>query len=541
MARTFRLKLILAAVSLCCVSKLSGAQLIQRSDSGTQEFSITGVVINSDTAEPVRGALVQVEGFATLTDERGRFNFDHVPNMTARISAEKPGYFGEQQIAGNLHPNRMIDIAAGLQPITIKLIPEGVITGQVKSEDGEPLENIPVALTGSLIQNGLKTWQQRGGVQTDDEGRFRIPSLQPGTYYLSAGPGQSPGVNTTSSPGARQGYTFSDYPSGQELSAATPIVITPGKRVEADFVLSRKPFYRVSGSVSGYARGQNVGIQFFATSGSRTVGGAGADSQTGAFQSNFMPSGSYILRATSYDPRSNETFFARLSVNMNSDISNLHVSLAPSRTIPINCHVDWAHPPNTENSQPAMVQVSPADQDPANGTSWPNVPNVQMDGPPGQQKLVVRNLEPGRYRVQIRPNGPLYLVSATYGNVDLLRDDLVIGSGSTAQTIEIYLHDDPSVITGSVQFPGERSGAVVFVVPEEFPKLLQMTFTNRDGNFQVSGLAPGAYRIFALDNADSLEFRNPEALQNYLAAANLITVLAGQRASVAVGLIHREN
>jgi len=481
---------------------------------------------------------VQVEGFATLTDERGHFNFDHVPNMTASISAEKPGYFGDQQIGGNFHPNRMIDIAAGLQPITIKLIPEGVITGQVRSDDGEPLENIPVVLTGSVIQDGMKTWQQRGGLQTDEEGRFRIAALQPGTYYLSAGPGQSPGVGTMSSPGARLGYTFSYYPSGQDLSSATAIAVTPGKRIEADFVLSRKPFYRVSGTVSGYAPGQNVSIQFFSALGSRSFGGAGANIQTGVFQSNLMPSGSYILQATSYDPRSNETFFARLSVNVNSDISNLHLILAPTRTITINCHVDWAHPPNTENSQPAMVRFSPADQAP---NVWPSRPWVQMDGPPGQQKLVVRNLEPGTYRVQIQPNGPLYMVSATYGNVDLLRDDLVIGSDSTAQTIEIYLHDDPGSIKGSVQSPGDRSGAVVFMVPEEFPKLLQMIFANRDGNFQVSGLAPGWYRIFALDNVDGLEFRNPEALQGYLSAAAVVTVVAGQRASVAVGLLHREN
>jgi len=57
MARTFRLRLILAAVSLRCVGKLSGAELIQRSDSGAQRVLVSN-------------AFSRVSGFALRDGKR---------------------------------------------------------------------------------------------------------------------------------------------------------------------------------------------------------------------------------------------------------------------------------------------------------------------------------------------------------------------------------------------------------------------------------------------------------------------------------------
>jgi hypothetical protein len=84
---------------------------------------------------------------------------------------------------------------------------------------------------------------------------------------------------------------------------------------------------------------------------------------------------------------------------------------------------------------------------------------AMMERNPDNATFALRNVEPGRYAVQISPHGPWYVQSATYGQTDLLRDDLVVTPGGGA--IEIVLRDDGGSVSGSVMSDNTPANAMV--------------------------------------------------------------------------------
>src|SRR5882672_7101236 len=73
-------------------------------------YSLDGVVLNSATGQPVRAALVQVNGRAqisVLTGADGKFHFEGLALGPANVSVRKPGFFYSQQVMGR---NNLIQV-----------------------------------------------------------------------------------------------------------------------------------------------------------------------------------------------------------------------------------------------------------------------------------------------------------------------------------------------------------------------------------------------------------------------------------------------
>jgi hypothetical protein len=171
---------------------------------------------------------------------------------------------------------------------------------------------------------------------------------------------------------------------------------------------------------------------------------------------------------------------------------------------------------------------------------------ASVEGQSGQQTLIFRNVEPGRYSARIDPNGPWYVASAEYGQTNLLTDDLVITAGAPAQELRITLRNDSAELTCTLNISEDMTHpATVIAIPQgaakASPRMMTVASSRaRPGNpteFGLGPLAPGEYLVFAFDHIDNVEYSNPEALQNYSSGAAHITLSANQHAKVALELI----
>src|SRR3954470_13453090 len=82
-----------------CIPRVQ-AQAYPSTSSEENRFTLSGVVVNWITAAPIKRALVQInqqQQHALLTDDDGAFHIEHLSPGPYIVSAEKPGYFGEQQ------------------------------------------------------------------------------------------------------------------------------------------------------------------------------------------------------------------------------------------------------------------------------------------------------------------------------------------------------------------------------------------------------------------------------------------------------------
>jgi hypothetical protein len=493
-------------------------------------------VVNSVTGEAIRGALVQVyfNGQSSLlTGPDGKFQFDGLPLGESTINVRKPGFFSEADIESGTRGQRQASTGPDTSPILLKLIPEGVIYGRISEEDGEPIEGLPITLMEQSLQNGRKVWQQRPGAQTDEDGDFRIAELPPGNYFLSAGPSRNPVTlpSQLSQPGA-QGIPLVYYPAGPDLSAAAPISITPGKIMEINLSVPSQPFYRVSGTVTGYAPGQSVNLQVRNSAGVTLPYNWRFDSAAGTFRILWIPGGSYTLQAQAAD-----SLTATVPIIVNAEISSIHLTLVPTVTIPIHMRVISSHAGTErfsgyENYFPAYVQLVSHHGD-MSETRY----GSQQVGERGATSLELQNIAPGTYTVEINPNGALYVQSATSGITNLLESELSVAPGGSPQPIEITLQDDVASLSGNVLLNNQPLSATVLAISEHpaVPARIQPTDTN--GNFQLLFLPPGAYKILAVDHPERVEYANPDALRKYLSKARDLTLSPDQSAKMDLELV----
>jgi hypothetical protein len=494
-------------------------------------------VVDSVTGEAIRGALVQVYLTSVLTGPDGKFQLDGLPAGESTISVRKPGFFAEEDFEPGARSRHPATAGPNSSPMILKLIPEGVIYGRISEEDGEPIEGLPIALMEQSLQNGRKIWQQRPGAQTDEDGNFRIAELTPGNYFLSAGPSRNPVTlpSKLSQPGAL-GIPLVYYPAGSDLSAAAPISITPGKKTEINFSIPSQPFYRVSGTVSGYTPSQSVNLQVRNSAGVTLPYNWRFDSATGTFRILWIPSGSYTLQAHAAETQG-RFLTATVPIIVNAELSGIHLTLLPTVNIPIRMRVtssraDTERLSGLENYFPAYVQLISH-----HGDMFETRYGSQQVGERGATSLELQNIVPGTYTVEVNPNGALYVQSATSGITDLLESELSVAPGSSPQPIEITLRDDVASLSGNVLMNNQPLSATVLAISEHLSVPARIQVTDPNGNFQLPFLPPGAYKILAVDHPERIEYANPDALRKYLSKARDLILSPDQSAKMDLELV----
>lgn len=520
-------------------------------------YTLRGTVVNSVTGEAIPGALVQLYSESQrslLTGSDGKFLFERVPAGQVNVTVQKPGFFASNSLPSAIPKlSPIVTVGPDAPSAVLKLVPEGLIYGRISGDNGEPLEDFPVRLLSERVVNGKKTQREWREAITGEDGEFRFADLAPDAYFLFAGP--SPQQEPISAKLSPQGYPAVFYPGVPGLSSASAIEITPGKRVEVRLALASQPFYRVSGTVSGYPSGQIINLQVFNAAGQPIGMNSAFEPDKGTFQTQFIPAGPCTITARAQDPKSQQTFSVSRSLNVNADLSGVHLTLLPGITIPVNVRVEATHPDESEStgrvvgfSRLARTGAAADEQQqevvPAQITllsRGDTAPQMQygssLVGSPDRRSLALQNVEAGTYTVQISPSGTYYVQSANSGSVDLLRNDLTIAPSGSVQPIDIVLRDDFALLSGAVRADGRNATGVILLLPETSATELRFQPTNPDGSFNIGYLAPGNYKILAIDSTDNFEYTKPDVLQKYLFHARDITLAPNQSAKIDLDVV----
>jgi hypothetical protein len=498
--------------------------------SSASTYSVTGIVENSVTGEPIPHALVQLGGESqksAFTDSGGRFEFELRSGITVVASARKPGFLSPLEIdPTTVQP--LLQPGPEAPPLTLRLIPEGVVFGRAQKPDGEPIGYLSVQLFYSDISEGRRRVLPMNSAQTNDDGEFRIPGLKPGTYYLQAGPRNAP--TWIGAPGQRAreaGYRPVFFPGGSDLASAAPLEVSPGQQVEADLSLNPDPVFQISGTVSGLPANDAGGEVWpritILPRDNRSAAIPVQPESSNGFEAR-VPAGSYIVRADVDTPQG--PYGGDLPVTVQSNLSGLNLMVAPAPELRVEVSAQRTlGDANPGRRPPDQVNVHFMSQD----MKEPTVENSFTNG-------TVRSLEPGVYAVEIMPlNSGLYVDSAQCGGVNLLRDNLMISPGTPP--IRVVLRDDGGTLAGNVTSDGRAAPGTVLIIPDRAPKQIKTVVAGAGGQFQSPKLAPGDYTVLAFDRTTGLEYANPEVISSYLSNATHVSVGSNGESRVTVNLI----
>jgi Carboxypeptidase regulatory-like domain len=502
---------------------------------------------------PLVGAEVRLTGDAirpipvVYSDALGQYEFTDLPAGVYTLSARKSRYLprtlGQDDTADRggrltLAADERRDRADIILPRT------SAITGQLADEYGDPIEGVTIRLQRIRFVSGRRRLVEVPGAsnsRTDDQGRYRIFGLQPGSYIVAAYAGQL----VLGQPDAADipGYATTYFPGTANPSELRLVPVPASQDVEGmNFSLSRTPTAAVSG-VARSSTGEPITGGLLLNSSRRSAAVAttpvGARIQPdGSFEFPNVAPGQYVIQAYRGRVRSStEGEFAALSVTVNgTDVKDLLVQTSPGSTITGRITFDGPGPPALRNFDVSAVP-SDADLAPLDGNfaradihdDW----TFEMSGISG----------PRRLRLLRAPRG-WGLKQILVAGVDMTDTPLPFGSRSQSLSdVEVVLTDRITEITGTVTNDRGRAVADARVVafasdPDlwyDRSRFLKITASDANGAFSIRDLPPGVYFVAGVDrrqaSEENGEWLDPDLLDSLTTGAARITLSEGQSIS----------
>ena len=437
---------------------------------------LTGTVRDALTREPIAGAKVAVSAQEPALGQRvivstgadGRFAFTDIAEGPVNVTVEKSGY-----VSSVLGPSG--------NDIEIRLMRLSTIAGRVVGDGGKPLAGVFVYLTFHDLIDGRRIWRTvTGQAVTDNDGVYSFPELRPGQYLI-----HTLLHRARSEQGGLPGdlYLPQYYPNTADFDSAARLELR-GQDVQADFTLSRGPVFPVTGHVSGLLHPNAFSCQFADSAGQAMGGGWHYDPGTARF-TLLMPAGTWTIwcDGTTAKPPDYATVhvYAARQITVDAGISEIELELRRPIDIPIN-----------EN----VVRLTRVDPPTAGLAPEPEI----------------RRVPPGTYRVTVAPG--TCTASVVSGNIDLLRDDLIVKGGDRPAAIRVTRYPKCPTLGGTVHsLSGNAWGSVVALADSEHiqPAILPV----HQGQFDATALMPGTYRVYAFRTLEGLEYANPDALREF--------------------------
>ncbi len=511
-----------------------------------QSATIEGKAVNALTGAPVAKVALTLRSIESRTpikytatsDAEGIFALDHIAPGRYTFSAEKPGFLKQSYGTPRATPLSLSE-GQSVKDIVFKLTPQGVITGRVVDETGEPMSRVQLWAMQRGYSNGKRELQLRAGTFTNDIGEYRIANLAAGNYFLlSRGGDLIAGVLSfihadLPSPvipeKPEQSYTQTYYPSALDPAAAVAVAVTAGAEVRDIEIQARKTrVFRVRGRVIDAATGQppkEASIMLTPRSEnyrmiSQMSRMGGPLVRGGAFEAvNVMPGSYYATAEAIID---GQLLYARESVDVvNRNV--LDVVIRVPRAVNIGGRVRFS---TNESSRPFPLEKIRVDLMPAEGfgIGESSAVAVKPDG-----SFVLPNVVPDKYRVLTggAPAGA-YLKSIGAGGHEQPDGILELSGGSV---IEIVFAMGAARITGTVVKADDKpgAGAKVTLGPDDAAKaaridLFRNATADQNGEFQISNVVPGNYKIFAWDEIESDAADDPQFLRRFEDKATRVRV-----------------
>ena len=514
---------------------------------------IEGSVIDSATGEPIRKASVTlaaipiVMGIRTgggmmggdlydpammpanrianappavlTTDADGRFRAVLTPGRYG-IRADRSGYLATPAgvTALSLIPGET------LKGVALKLTKQAIITGRVIDADGEPLAGVRVQCLRwtTMGQHGQRTLTPQSSGGTNDKGEYRIFGITPGQYMVSA---EVEATGPTPETGVRAAYVTLFAPGVTDLADARAIDLGAGTvRDGIDFRMRRVPVVQVSGEVTSAIGLAGTMVSLLPRNPALYTMGRQHSAQVnpdGGFALPNVPPGAYVLHAAGVSSQNQQRFSGRMNLDVaGRDLKGLTLSLEPAITLKGQIRVDGALAPSVVPSV-ALDSLALWLQPQGSGLSGGASSRVDTQG-----RFTFSSLDPVPYRIQAGglPKG-YYIKSIQLGGVEV-RDvnsvDLSTARAGSAGDCIIRLEYGTAEVSGKVLDKKERPASdVQVIVVDARGEIVRGAGTLIDGQYRITELPPGTYRLFPVVDAD---ISDPNTFDRLSAAGLKITL-----------------
>ncbi len=478
--------------------------------------------------------------YTAASDAEGKFLFEDVTPGKYYLSAQRTGYVNQQygaKSSGTAGTPLTLDAGQEMKDLVFKLIPQGMIFGRVVDEDGEPLPNYSVQALRWTFLNGKKQLQGAGFSSSQADGTFVLGGLRAGRYYLSADSRANNFTNGVEKSGSRkpeESYLKTYFPNALDSTSAALIDVAEGSEVRGvEIHVRRGRVYEIRGRIdSGPSAPRYAQLMLFPKS---TPGSSFADQRQtqvqgkeGLFQFKNVPPGEYVLQSQfsqleTKDPTGEFTkavpLVARLEVTVaDQNVENLVVPLVPGPEIKGSFKTEGVDPASQTPGAKTPPSVQLRSTDTSVNSGFAGSSEVNEDG-----TFHLRSVLPGVVRVHLF-NLPenTYVKAIIFGGQDVNGKDLDL-SNSSGGEMQIVVSPNGAEVTGAVRdADGKAVPSAVVQVCDKSGEVSKTANTDQNGAFDLKGLAPGEYRVFAWEDRGDGIVADPDFRKAFESKATVV-------------------
>jgi len=529
--------------TILIVSALASPLAAQTTPEDLPPAIIEGSVINIQNSRTVPRAsvtLLRVKGTGTKSqrcDSSGHFMFQNVEPGSYRLMAQRQGFFSD---ASKREYQPIVDVSAGehVKNMPVRLMPAAVVSGEVLDEYNDPVPDVEIRLLAIQRKLGQMDLRAAGKAITDDRGQYRVAGLHPGKYYVVAEykpnnasmealksmiaekllerrpvnsvPQNEPLRFDATQESGEPAYTYAPlfFPATSDFQQAQALRLNPGDEVATNFLLISAPVVSIRGKVTnGLTGGPPTGasVAAFWTTYIQGEGmPAQVSSEDGTFEIRGVAPGTYTLRADFNQDK--QIFEGEQTVEVgNEGAQNVQISALPD--FDAAGHVTIA---GTPDHPPRNVLIEFAGEG--------LMPRVRASASFPEFKFEAQ-LRPDRHYYARALNLPedYYLKSVAISGHEMPPDDVLVSG--TRGDMELTFSAAGAQVEGVLyDSKGEPTRGSVLLAPDVPqpgpPDLYRRTSADSKGKFTLHGVAPGSYRLVALESLNlDAEINEPDFLR----------------------------
>ena len=457
---------------------------------------ISGAVFDSTTGKPLPSSKVYAKrqnnakvSILRLTNEEGRFCFEHLEPDRYRVVIDRPGYLTTVYGAKPGAEDGMtftVDGNIETPPLTFRLLRTAAISGTVLDAAGEPREGVRVELDRKAWGKGWRR-DEVDSVITDDRGIFRFALLPPGVYYAAVQPARAERsyLDEHGQP-IRKIEATTYYSNSPTFTRATPISLEAGREVE-NLILTAEPVFprRLSGRLGPSVPVEGPRRIFIQAEGERVI-----DlnlQQDGTFSRENLAPGKY--RITFFGVATSITSNVDLT---SGDVEGIVIGTEPRFHLPFSIRVEGPAPELSIQ----LLALNLAD-------SSDHASSLDK----GEYRFA--SLQPGTYAVYTRK---YFVKSVTIDRQPKNPQALDLRDGQSG-AVEIVLRPNAARIQGHIDRGAPELATTVILIDEALSGVEVSSDTvvaDQTGDFKFESLAPGKYRLLAIEGFDGASWGSPE-------------------------------
>jgi hypothetical protein len=505
---------------------------------------ISGTVVDAASGDPVRKAVVTVtwqgtprSWATTRTDGSGRFVFEGLPagkyDLRATKGALGTAIFGANSVR---ELGDQITLADGETRgnLTMRFLHSGSIAGRVTDHEGDPIQNAEVMVLRTGRNLGERILLNYRSGSTNDRGEYKISNIDPGEYYLLCKPNHQPGMGTE----ALEIPVHQYYGGSRDSKSAAPLNLRGGDAlIGIDFHLAAEHPAMITGRIAdvpqldqpaenqgggtigsipggvqgrirtirrGFADGQTVIIQLSPAEDNQPswTQNTGAPGPEYRFTLPENVPGRYHIQATVR--AKDKAYYASQIFDASPGTNDLVLTMTPAVTVKGHLKVEGpGHPAESFTVALAPPGAGPRQQ--------PYSSPVAKDG-----SFAIEDVPPGGWILNLNPSPiGVFTKSTLLGDKDFHHKLIEIPPGLD-QPLNIVVSTNAATVEGEIDAGnagGDAKRAGILLEPigqwHTFARFYYSAIADENGKFKVNGVAPGKYKIFALEKLATANFRNP--------------------------------